>query len=217
LHVGSDLNVTGLFAGSRSTCVILNNANSKCWGNNNLGQLGYGDATTRGNDVNQMGNDLATLNLNGNTPIYFAVSNYINAVYGDRCVLVTTGALTCWGYNEYGQLGAGDTLDRVSAPNTLANVSLGSGRSVTQVALGGMHTCAILDNNALKCWGLNHIGQLGYGDNSHRGDNPDEIRRNTNPNPEETAYSAATQPHTPVGANHADQYPQDRHQYPHQN
>ena len=39
------------------------------------------------------------------------------------------------------------------------------GRTAKSLSLGGRHTCAILDNDTVKCWGRNYQGMLGLGDN----------------------------------------------------
>ena len=41
--------------------------------------------------------------------------------------------------------------------------------------LGGTHTCVVLDNDQMKCWGGNGFGQLGLGDNANRGDGVNEM------------------------------------------
>ncbi len=46
----------------------------------------------------------------------------------------------------------------------LAPVDLGAGRTATAITAGDFHTCALLDNGIVKCWGFNAFGQLGYGD-----------------------------------------------------
>ena len=74
----------------------------------------------------------------------------------DYSCAIVSGALKCWGYNNYGQLGDGTTTDK----NTPVTV-IGSG--ATQVALGAYHSCAMV-SGALKCWGSNSTGQLGDGD-----------------------------------------------------
>ena len=74
---------------------------------------------------------------------------------GHSCAIVS-GALKCWGYNYYGQLGDGTTANK----NTPVTV-IGSG--VSQVAFGFYHSCAIVFG-ALQCWGSNSTGQLGDGD-----------------------------------------------------
>lgn len=58
------------------------------------------------------------------------------------------------GYNASGQLGVGDTTNRgdTSATLTFAAVNLGTNRKATDIAVGGQHACAILDDGSLKCW-----------------------------------------------------------------
>jgi cysteine-rich repeat protein len=41
---------------------------------------------------------------------------------------------------------------------------------VVQLALGDKHTCALLDNGKVRCWGDNAFGQLGYGNTEDIGD-----------------------------------------------
>jgi alpha-tubulin suppressor-like RCC1 family protein len=60
----------------------------------------------------------------------------------------------------------------------LDSVDLG-GHSALQVAAGKSHTCAILDNGALKCWGSNSAGQLGLGDLQNRGDSGGKLSADT--------------------------------------
>jgi alpha-tubulin suppressor-like RCC1 family protein len=59
----------------------------------------------------------------------------------------------------------------------LPSVRLG-GKAV-QVAVGQQHSCAILDDGTLKCWGDNEYGQLGLGDFANRGNSGDELSEDT--------------------------------------
>jgi len=72
--------------------------------------------------------------------------------------------IKCWGFNSYGQLGYGDVANRGHTANTMGNylqyVNLGSGLTAETIHCGEFHTCVVLSDNSLKCWGLNDFGQL---------------------------------------------------------
>ena len=63
----------------------------------------------------------------------------------------------CWGANDSGQLGAAKTDAHVLSPVVVSLVT------VTRVALGGKHSCAVTLDGALWCWGANDLGQIGVG------------------------------------------------------
>src|SRR5205809_549964 len=76
-------------------------------------------------------------------------------------------------------LGLGDKVARGGQPSDLGDalpaVDLGTGRSAIALSAGESHTCALLDDAAIKCWGANDVGQLGLGDTQSRGDDADEL------------------------------------------
>ena len=76
------------------------------------------------------------------------------------CAELADGNATCWGYSQYGATGrpCNSVINSVCAPDEV--LSLGTGRTVKQLDLGGGHGCAVLDNSNLKCWGLNRFFQL---------------------------------------------------------
>ena len=76
--------------------------------------------------------------------------------------------------------------------DNLTAIYLGSGRTAKVIATGGSHTCAILDNASLKCWGENSKGQLGLGDIINYGDNSGEMDLTTVDLGSETATSITT-------------------------
>jgi alpha-tubulin suppressor-like RCC1 family protein len=106
----------------------------------------------------------------------------ISSLGDHTCVLLSTGAVKCWGVNTYGQLGLGDTNHRGDGPGEAAStavaVDLGSGVTATAIAAGWDHTCALLSSGAVKCWGVNTYGQLGLGDTNSRGDGANEMGDN---------------------------------------
>eukprot|EP00304_Pavlova_gyrans_P000702 CAMPEP_0206047260 /NCGR_PEP_ID=MMETSP1466-20131121/20809_1 /ASSEMBLY_ACC=CAM_ASM_001126 /TAXON_ID=44452 /ORGANISM="Pavlova gyrans, Strain CCMP608" /LENGTH=133 /DNA_ID=CAMNT_0053422271 /DNA_START=231 /DNA_END=628 /DNA_ORIENTATION=- len=91
-----------------------------------------------------------------------AAASSIAAASRHTCVILDNGDLNCFGYGYYGQLGTNRTefaqLLDISRP-----VRLGPGRTATALAAGSeaLHTCVILDNGVLKCFGRGDSGQLG--------------------------------------------------------
>ena len=76
------------------------------------------------------------------------------------CAILDNGDVSCWGDGAYGQLGNGATSDKTTP--TLTS-SLGTGRTAVALSSGDHHTCGILDNGAVSCWGYGNNGQLGNG------------------------------------------------------
>jgi phosphatidylethanolamine-binding protein (PEBP) family uncharacterized protein len=77
---------------------------------------------------------------------------------GHRCDLYTSGRVTCWGLNDFGQLGDGTTTSRGSPTEVI-----GLSSRVVQISAGIFHTCALLESGGVMCWGWNLYGQIGDG------------------------------------------------------
>jgi alpha-tubulin suppressor-like RCC1 family protein len=156
-------------AGSAHSCFMLDNGSVKCWGKNNLGQLGLGNTSNRGDNSSEMGDNLPVVDLGtGRT------AKAIAAGSDHTCAILDNASIKCWGANASGQLGIANTNNRGDESSEMGDIlpaiDLGSGRTATAIAAGGNHTCAILDNESIKCWGKNASGQLGIGDTNNRGD-----------------------------------------------
>lgn len=83
---------------------------------------------------------------------------------GHHCVMDSDFRALCWGSNSKGQLGLDtETVTSRAAPVYVENLPQG----VIQIAVGGEHTCALLESGAVKCWGSNEKGQLGNGGNEN--------------------------------------------------
>eukprot|EP01083_Nonionella_stella_P008628 24896_1 len=102
----------------------------------------------------------------------------ISSGAGHNCALSTTNKVKCFGYNEFGQLGYGDTNKRGDGTNEMGDhlpeIDLGSNFLSIQIALGWQHICALSTTNKVKCWGSNMYGELGQGDTTDRGDEANE-------------------------------------------
>jgi alpha-tubulin suppressor-like RCC1 family protein len=77
------------------------------------------------------------------------------------CALLLNGGARCWGANGNGQLGDGTTTDR-HTPVAVQGLPL----NIAQIAAGGTHTCALLTDGSVWCWGSGGKGQLGDGSTS---------------------------------------------------
>ena len=72
------------------------------------------------------------------------------------CAVTLAGGVKCWGDNDYGQLGDGTKTQRL-APEAVQGLSSG----VQNVSTGSQHSCALLVDGKIKCWGSNGMGRLG--------------------------------------------------------
>lgn len=174
VNLGTGKTATAVTAGIGHTCALLNDSSVKCWGWNGNGQLGLGDQADRGDDLDEMGDFLPAVDLGvGKTATSVAAGGY------HTCVLLSDDSVKCWGYNNYGQLGLGDTLDRADGPgemgDSLGSVDLGTSKQGVVVTAGQSYSCAILDDGSAKCWGANLDGQLGLGDTLNRGSGPAQM------------------------------------------
>jgi alpha-tubulin suppressor-like RCC1 family protein len=174
IDFGVGRSVLQVSAGWYHTCVLLDDQQVKCWGDNSAGQLGYGDAAARGDDPGELGDNLAEVDL-GTGRKALAVS----AGGRHTCVLLDNGRAKCWGMNDSGQLGLGDTSWRGDQPNELGDalpdIDVGTGRTAYAIVAGDVNTCAVLDDGTARCWGQNGYGELGLGDAASRGDDPGEL------------------------------------------
>src|SRR6187402_1847158 len=82
-------------------------------------------------------------------------SGRLDAGATHNCAIYNGGSVRCWGENGDGQLGYGNTTDigDNEAANTAGPVNLGAGRTATALAAGTAHSCALLDNGTVRCWG----------------------------------------------------------------
>jgi alpha-tubulin suppressor-like RCC1 family protein len=145
-------NTIALSVGGSFACAVRIGGQVRCMGWNNSGDLGDGDIDTHATPVGVLG-------------ITSAVA--VSAGAAHACALLADGAVMCWGSNQSGEVGTGSISMRVPAPVAVQDISGAIG-----VTAGADHTCALLANRTVRCWGGNTGGQLGNGNVSNRSLSP---------------------------------------------
>jgi alpha-tubulin suppressor-like RCC1 family protein len=135
---------TAIAVGEFFSCALLSSGAVQCWGSNFRGALGDGGSEPY---------------VDSNIPVSVALTGTavaITAGGSHACVVMTSGAAQCWGNNDVGQLGSGLTTQSSSTPVRVSGIN-----APVRLAAGDEHTCALLSDGAMRCWGANNAGQLG--------------------------------------------------------
>lgn len=138
-------NVAQVAAGGEHTCALTTAGAVKCWGHNLYGEVGDGSASDRPfpTSVTGLQSGVAAITMG----------------FFHACALTTSGGVKCWGSNSNGAIGTGATANYYTTPQDVVGLSSG----VVAIDAGDLHTCALLANGGVKCWGWNLWGQIGDG------------------------------------------------------
>jgi len=152
-------------AGSRHTCALISDGTVKCWGRNDYGQLGNGTTT----------HSLIPVAVIG-------ISNAKAVATGSvhTCALISDGTVKCWGIKGHGILG--NTTNEGpqacgNSPCSTTPVVVNGISTAAAISAGKEHTCALLLNGVVKCWGWNKYGQLGNVCRTESCPNPVEVAK----------------------------------------
>ncbi|MBL8678381.1 MAG: hypothetical protein JNK05_04415 [Myxococcales bacterium] len=145
-----DMSPAQVSASDRFACAVSGLGTVHCWGENSSGQLGDGT----------MGNvRISSVQVTGITDaVEVATSVLDGSSFGHACARRSTGAVVCWGNNEYGQVGD-NTLGNVR----LVPVAVAGLTDAVSIAAGSGSTCAVRATGQVVCWGRNNVGQIGDG------------------------------------------------------
>jgi hypothetical protein len=138
VNLGPDRTAIGISSSANHTCVVLDDGKAKCWGQNNVGQLGLGDIDNRGDDSGEMGNSLPAIFL-GNDRTARAIVTSPRSDLGYTCALLDDASVKCWGENGYAQLGQGDQYNRGGTSVDMTNlnaVDVGKNQTVASISIG---------------------------------------------------------------------------------
>jgi alpha-tubulin suppressor-like RCC1 family protein len=147
-YIGGGVDAIGLWA--NGGCARDGNGSVNCWGDGGGPNLVYDASNSTSwlpNGAYNPGSGLAAKIAGG---------------YAHTCALKIGGEVKCWGLNNHGQLGTGNT-NNSSLPQPLN----GPGTAI-DLAAGNAHTCMVVSTGQVLCWGYNYYGQLGVGDTYDR-------------------------------------------------
>ncbi|MEM9489572.1 MAG: hypothetical protein AAGC55_10535 [Myxococcota bacterium] len=166
--------LTNIQLGSAHGCGMTSQGGVQCWGRDYRGQLGDGAretnfmassedcAGTLVDDTPELPRDV--IGLRGGVKLVRAGAEH-------NCAIMDNGTVKCWGSNRLGQLGyradypvSEDAEEHERAPELEATpVEICLERPAIDLALGGAHSCALLDDGTVQCWGSANHGKLGNG------------------------------------------------------
>jgi len=179
VNLGAGRTATAISAGQSNVCALLDDSTVRCWGAASNGQLGLGnDPAGHGNEGaigdNETPGEVETVDLGMN-------ARAITAGDGHACALLDDGTVRCWGYGGNGRLGYASTatIGDNETPGTVGPVNIGANRRAVAISAGDSHTCALLDDANVRCWGYGAVGRLGYAGTADVGD--DEVPGSVGP------------------------------------
>jgi alpha-tubulin suppressor-like RCC1 family protein len=125
----------GVAVGDGTSCALLDNGEVTCWG------------------AGHPGGELTPTRVAG-----LPTARDVRAGFGHLCALHDDGTVSCWGRNGAGQVGPVVLGTTVSQPTRVEGIS-----EAVAIGLGAQHSCALLKQGNVVCWGSNQFGQLGTG------------------------------------------------------
>lgn len=177
VDLGTGRTALDVTVGNQFSCALLDNATVKCWGRSPDGQLGQGNVNSIGDNVNEMGDNLPAILMGAGRTVTQITSGSFHS-----CALLDNSTVKCWGFGGAGRLGQGSAANIGSGVNQMGDnlpaINLGAGKTVKYIAAGGLHTCAILNDDQVKCWGEGFYGTLGQGNGTDLGDGATEMGDN---------------------------------------
>jgi uncharacterized protein (TIGR03437 family) len=144
--------VAAVSTGKDDACVVTNSGTALCWGTNVYGELGNGTQVRSTIPVQ-------VLDVTGKSPIAGVTAT--TSGEDDTCALTSAGAVLCWGYNNFDEVGSPNAAALLAIPQQVPGLTSGA----IAIASGYDHNCAVTSTGEVMCWGLNLNGQLGNGSN----------------------------------------------------
>jgi hypothetical protein len=152
--------VVNVSLGTWFGCAVTQTGAVHCWGENGNGQLGDGTRTGRSSPV-------ASVSIDGSTVAKSAT--VVSAGHSNACAVMANGSVTCWGNADSGKFGNSSLRGNVTTATAVPDID-GSDPSARAVSIttSQNHSCALMANGSMKCWGYSYFGQVGVGGTTSR-------------------------------------------------
>jgi len=148
--ISPDETVTEVALSTKHGCLLLADRTVKCWGAGSEGQLGLGYSLSE------------TSSLNAQVVTDIEDVRQLSTGGSNSCALLGNTSVYCWGLNSNGNVGDGTTgQSDARALYRYSPVQAQDLNGAIQVSTAAKHSCALLDDATVKCWGSNAYGQLG--------------------------------------------------------
>ena len=173
--IGISGRVVDIGGGDDFVCAVFDSGRVRCWGSNHAGQLGMGHQRQINVGDDETPADMDSDVLLGGKAVQVAGGRY------KACALLDTGKVRCWGLNAhdwdwenkevvgpsfglgYGEFGTIEPIGDDEPPSEAGDLELPG--TAKKIAVGGYHMCALMDDGAVRCWGMAAYGNLGHGNN----------------------------------------------------
>ncbi len=134
-----------IVSGQYHNCALISDGTLKCWGRNNVGQLGDGTFIDKSKPTTVLG---------------ITTAKDVAVMDNTTCVLLSDKSVKCWGDYTHGKLGIGTTTANVNNPSTAA-ITIASSANMSSLFGGHSHMCALNSANGdVRCWGYNLKNQV---------------------------------------------------------
>ncbi len=141
---------TVIATGDAHACALFDDGRVACWGRNDHGQLGDGSKRSSCAPVAVRGLSEGGISL--------------AAGFSHTCAVLRSSRVVCWGSAVGGRLGEGTLAGDSTRPREVFGLS-----AVLGVVAGDAHTCGLLADGRVTCWGEDHFDQLGDSARTHTG------------------------------------------------
>ena len=149
INLHATLRAIKITVGDKTNCAKLEDGSFQCWGQHPL----RSSAITVGDNETPASAGLADFGTF--TPV---------EVYGGEdhlCAVDASGEVRCFGNNDYGELGYGNTANIATTGQLDSAGDLSLGEPVLHMAMDFEHTCAVTDSDRIHCWGRGDYSRLG--------------------------------------------------------